>query len=132
MEYKGTILVADDEFPVRCSFSEILKQYFPEYQVREYEDGNKLIEGLNGPLEGICMVVVDQKMRNTPTGSEIISNYARKPGFGSIPFVLHYGGYPEIGENALENGARAVLKKPANVEDIVSCVESLIGEKRTA
>ena len=120
-EKEGIILYAEDTPVVREGGVNMLRAYFPTFELETFEDGTSLEERLNQDLSGVKIVVLDDDMPEI-SGSEIIRRYATREEFEGIPFILHYGGDKSIGERALENGARAYVLKP----------DSFYGEVRRA
>lgn len=106
-----TILYAEDEESVRNVTSRIIGVRFPDIHLESFTDGTSLVERLEKGVEDVAMVLTDNNMPGI-NGGMVIKRYARLPEFAQIPFVLNYGGDTNIGEKAIEDGARAYILKP--------------------
>ena len=101
---KHKILHADDQENLRRVFKMLLKYDFPEFEIESFENGSSLEERLNGDLEGVKLVVTDNDMHPGISGSKVIMDYAQRPGFTHLPFILFYGGDASVGELAKQHG----------------------------
>ena len=106
---KKTILIADDNKIIRNIMLKIIERKFSDtYNIECFEDGKSLDERLNQNLEGVCAVVTGNQMSGTK-GLEIIKTHASE--LINRPFILHYWGDKEIGEEAKRNGAYGYVIK---------------------
>ena len=106
---KKTILIADDNRIIRKIMVEIIKRKFSDtYNIECFEDGKSLDERLSQNLEGVCAVVTGNQMSGIK-GLEIIKKHASE--LINRPFILHYFGDKEIGEEAKRNGAYGYVIK---------------------
>ena len=106
---KETILIADDNRIIRNIILKIIKMKFSDtYNIECFEDGKSLDERLSQNLEGVCAVVTGNQMSGIK-GLEIIKKHASE--LINRPFILHYFGDEEIGEEAKRNGAYGYVIK---------------------
>lgn len=104
------ILYAEDDGMTAQMVIDTLNCYFPGIKIEHFPDGRKLTERLEKGASDFSVVVTDEDMPGN-SGTEIIKSYAKKDGFEKIPFILFYGGYPQMGEKAIEEGARGYIRK---------------------
>ena len=116
---KHKILHADDQENLRRVFKMLLKYDFPEFEIESFENGSSLEERLNGDLEGVKLVVTDNDMHPGISGSKVIMDYAQRPGFTHLPFILFYGGDASVGELAKQHGAFAYVMKGTDPKELI-------------
>jgi len=111
---KGTILFADDDKIMRAIVDMDIRNFFPAHDFEFFEDGESLDRRLERDINGVCVVVTDNRMlRDGITGLEIIKKYALDSRFEGIPFILCANGIEseKLKERAIANGARAYVPK---------------------
>ena len=119
---KKNILYAEDNPDLRELFLMYSEKYLSEINLEVFEEGISLEKRLQKGPDGIDLVLTDNQMPG-PNGSDIIKKYARLPGFERIPFILYYGGFPEIGEQAVKDGAFIYFKKPGHYNKLIELVK---------
>jgi len=125
MEKKGKILIADDNGPIREILIKIIEKSFPEYGLGIFEEGESLknkLEELVRKETDVKLVLTDNQMPKYE-GSELIREYSRKI---NSPMILIYAGAPEIGEQAIEDGAFGYLTKPFEFKEFKELVEKAL------
>ena len=106
---KETILIADYNEIIRKIMLNIIKKKFSDtYNIECFKDGKSLDERLRQNLEGVCAVVTGNQMSGIK-GLEIIKKHASE--LINRPFILHYWGDKESGEEAKRNGAYGYVIK---------------------
>ena len=125
----GTIMVVDDEEQICTAYREILEEF--GFTVHTCPDG---LRGLNllGKTPGrFDLIITDLNMPRMRGDQFIIEALKIK---NNIPIILCTGYSEGIGNaDALELGARELLKKPIDMHDLVSSVNRIlrIGSKIT-
>ena len=110
-EKSGKILYAEDSETLRAVCLMLFAKLLPDYEIECFEDGTSLEKRLNNGLENVKLVLTDNDMPGA-TGSSIIMNYAQRPEFGNLPFILFYGGHENIGKELVErHGAFSYISK---------------------
>ena len=123
---KKNLLYAEDNPDLRELFLTYSEKYLPEVEVVEVcKDGFSLEKRLQKGLEEIDLVLTDNQMPGSD-GSDIIKKYARLPNFDKIPFILYYGGFEEIGKQAVRDGAFAYFKKPGHYPELIELVKKAL------
>lgn len=126
MERKNILYAEDDEL-VGGLMLKVLNK-LPSAKVEFFTNGRSLDERLQTESEGIDLVLTDNQMPYV-LGSEIIKKYAKSPRFEKIPFVLCYGGFDKIGEEAVRNGAFAYIQKPISISSFLGIVNEALNFK---
>ena len=119
------ILYAEDDTGVRRLALEYFSRSLSEVNLEVFEEGISLEKRLQKGPEGIDLVLTDDSMPCID-GKDIIKKYARLPGFEQIPFILCYGGYPEIGEQAVRDGAFACIGKSRGFLELIPLVKKAL------
>jgi len=122
---KKNILYAEDYESIRELTSEWFQRYLPETNLEIFKDGISLEKRLQKGPSGIDLVLTDNSMPG-PDGSFIIRKYAKLPGFEKVPFILYYGNTPEIGKQAVRDGAFAYLEKSGDYKNLIQLVKSAL------
>lgn len=122
MEKQKNILYAEDNLFTRNMVLMWLEEELRETNFERYDDGYSLEKRLQQGPDGIDLVLTDNNMPG-PKGGEIIRKYARAPGFDKIPFILYYGGEPEIGERAVSDGAFAYFEKGEEALKLIQLIK---------
>lgn len=114
-----TILIIDDERPIRSSLRDILE--YEEYKVLDIDNG---IDGLKIlQKEKVDLVICDIKM-NKMDGMEVLS--AAKE-FSDIPFIMISGhGTIETAVEAARKGAFDFLEKPLDLNRLLITVRNAL------
>ena len=116
-------MYAEDDSSTRELIEICFQEYFfGKVNLEIFEDGSSLEERLQRGSEGIDLVLTDNKMPGFH-GSEIIRDYAKKNGYEKIPFILCYGGSPEIGKQAIKDGATNYIIKPTNLNEFTNSIK---------
>ena len=123
---KGMIFYAEDDSLLREAVSGSLRRRFSDFDVETFEDGTYLDGRLkSGDLEGVRVVITDNEMPGV-YGNDLIREHASKV---NVPFVLFYGGNPEIGERAVEEGgADSYFLKPLQGAELFDYVEGILNQ----
>jgi len=118
------ILLADDDESVMNLYMSIIHNNFSDYFLESFLNGNALIERLERDVSDVALVLTDNSMPGF-TGSEIIRKYARDIRFERIPFILASGD-DGIERKAIENGAFALIKKPASITYFINLIQTAL------
>jgi len=121
----ATILVVDDEEMVATMTARTLER--SGYEVVATTDPSEALEALLGDPEVFDCVITDQTMPGM-TGLELIEAVARE-GLG-VPILLLSGNVSGLEDRALAAGAKAVLRKPVEREELVDAIEAALAERR--
>ncbi|MCI0921159.1 sigma-54-dependent transcriptional regulator [Sphingobacterium rhinopitheci] len=114
-----TILVIDDERPIRSSLRDILE--YEEYKVLDTDNGKDGLDILQ--KEKIDLVLCDIKM-NKMDGMEVLS--AAKE-FSEVPFIMISGhGTIETAVEAAKKGAFDFLEKPLDLNRLLITVRNAL------
>jgi len=125
-----TILIVDDESGLRALLRTILEE--ENYKVFDAENGVTAIDILN--KERIDMVISDIRM---PNMDGIQLGIHCKENYPGMPFALISGGSPELQaaddfnyleEGKKQAGACTVLKKPFDLDEILSVIEDTLSQ----
>jgi DNA-binding NtrC family response regulator len=128
-EGKGKILFADDDYAPRLIFGTLLRNNFSDFDIEEFKDGTSLEKRLNENIEGVKVVITDNSMPGI-NGSEIITKYAKKPGYENVNFILLYFGANAIGDVAKkEYGAFDYISKGSDRDIFLGTVRKALEEK---
>lgn len=126
MERKN-ILYAEDNEGLRKIFLMWNKALLPEVNLEIFEDGNSLEKRLQKGSSGVDMVIMDNDMPISK-GSDIIKKYTRTSEFRNVPFVLYYGGSPQIGEQSVKDGAKAYFLKGTDpIKKVFMNIKGILG-----
>lgn len=119
----ATVLIIDDERPIRSSLRDILE--YEDYKVLDVDNGAEGLEILK--KEKIDLVLCDIKM-NKMDGMEVLS--AAKE-FSDVPFIMISGhGTIETAVEAARKGAFDFLEKPLDLNRLLITVRNAL-EKGT-
>jgi DNA-binding NtrC family response regulator len=120
---KKNILYAEDSEIVRAFMADLFEAYYPQSNLKFFNDGLSLEKRLIQGVNGVDLVITDNDMPGM-NGSQLIRKYSKK--MKEVPFILHYGGEAHIGIQALEDGAFAYLQKPSRNEDLIQIVKKAL------
>jgi len=126
---KKTILIADDNKLIMSLMKIHFKTHFSDYNKEYFPDGTQLDKRLKERPEGLVAVLTDNDMPGI-RGLEIIKEYCNNPNYKDILFFLYYGGEREIGEQALENGAKEYFLKPTGFSEITEKLKEYIENRK--
>lgn len=114
-----TVLIIDDERPIRSSLRDILE--YEDYKVLDTDNGKEGLEILQ--KEKIDLVLCDIKM-NKMDGMEVLS--AAKE-FSEVPFIMISGhGTIETAVEAARKGAYDFLEKPLDLNRLLITVRNAL------
>ena len=118
VETATTVLVVDDEEPIRDYLSAVLR--FEGYDCRTFEESRTALDYLASTDHPADLMLTDIKMPGM-TGIELLRSVKRlKPG---LPVILVSGLYElALAIEALEYGADDYLKKPVRPRDVLTAV----------
>jgi len=115
----ATILIIDDERPIRSSLRDILE--YEDYKVLDTDNGNDALEILK--KEKLDLVLCDIKM-NKMDGMEVLS--AAKE-LSDVPFIMISGhGTIETAVEAARKGAFDFLEKPLDLNRLLITVRNAL------
>jgi len=119
----NTVLVVDDEGPIRDYLSAVLR--FEGYDCRAFEDSGDALDYLALADEPADLLLTDIKMPGM-TGIELLRSVKQlKP---AMPVILVSGLYElALAIEALEYGADDYLKKPVRPRDVLTAVGKYLG-----
>ncbi|MEP4544864.1 MAG: response regulator [Saccharospirillum sp.] len=116
-----TILVIDDEAPVRRALRRVLSQ--ANYKVVEAE--NSFIAGAMLERSKPALITLDLMMPGIR--SEQVFDFLRSQAdVANVPVVVISAAPEAALEEARRNGATAVIAKPFNNDDLLACISGLI------
>lgn len=125
-EKLGKILYAENDQMLRTVCLMLFERTFPDYEIESLKDGTSLERKLNDGIENVKLVLTDNNMPGI-NGSDIIRNYAQKPGFENLPFIIFYGGDESIGRELVERyGAFAYMTKPGNPRNLLAKIKEAL------
>jgi len=113
------ILVADDEFLIRWSLSEALKQ--DGYEVKAVEDGEKALEAIKN--ESFDFVITDLVMPGK-SGWEVLEQVRETYPKAKVVIVTAYGAQDTEGV-AKEKGAYGYIEKPQIIDKVKDLLKSI-------
>lgn len=122
----ATILVVDDEEMVATMTARTLER--SGYDVVATTDPSDALEALLGDPDVFDCVITDQTMPGL-TGLELIEALAREG--VSVPVILLSGNASGLEDKALAAGAKAVLRKPVEREELVGAIEATLADRRS-
>ncbi len=128
VESSSTVLVVDDEEPIRDYLSSVLR--FEGYECRTFDDSTDALDYLSAGEEPADLLLTDIKMPGM-TGIELLRSVKQlKP---AMPVILVSGLYElALAIEALEYGADDYLKKPVRPRDVLTAVGKYIPRDSTA
>ena len=114
-----TVLIIDDERPIRSSLRDILE--YEDYKVLDVDNGQDGLELLK--KEKIDLVLCDIKM-NKMDGMEVLSTAKE---FSDVPFIMVSGhGTIETAVEAARKGAYDFLEKPLDLNRLLITVRNAL------
>ncbi|MBS3085167.1 response regulator transcription factor [Candidatus Pacearchaeota archaeon] len=126
---KKTILLADDNNSAIEYFQSRIQPEFVGYAFEFCEDGLALQSRLKENVDGIALVVTDNKMPGI-NGIEIISKYSRQKKFKNTPFILYTIDDDDfLPDTAKKYGAYACVFKADSEKLILTMREALNGKE---
>lgn len=124
MQPRGTVLIVDDEAPVRRVLAECLRKI--GYAVSSASDGTEALQLLH-TAQPPDLIVLDLMMPGM-TGFEVLSALRANPDWASIPVVVLTA---TVGYSADHLDVDAMLLKPFDVVDVQAAVHlALQGGRR--
>jgi CheY-like chemotaxis protein len=114
----GLVLVVEDDDDVREAMVETLR--VEGYHVAEAGDGAEALRWLRGNSDP-CLVLLDLWMPHM-TGDELHAHMKQDPRLAALPIVV-ISAASDGAFRARQIGARDYLKKPLNLDDLISVVE---------
>lgn len=118
------ILLVDDSEMVRKAIKLFLEAQC--YVCEEAEHGFAACVRLE-ESHGIDLVISDNQMP-VMTGLELLKNVAGRPKLHPLPFILNSGHVTEaLREQALQDGAYAVLSKPTDFSELARAIKAALG-----
>lgn len=128
-EIQKTIIIADNTKIVRDLTQTWLERVLGDnYNYDHITSGKALEKMFSTGVGNSALAIIDNKMPPGKTGSEIIEEYGKNVKF---PIIFHYDPSEvgkEVGEQALQNGARAYFLKPKYEEVALKAKEILEGK----
>jgi DNA-binding response OmpR family regulator len=117
---RGAVLIVDDEPLIRWS----LRKGFTNrgYQVAEAENGARALELLASPSQRFSVVVLDYRLPDRQDLS-LLREIRRVAPDGAVWMMTAYGD-ADMRAEALAIGARAVVDKPFQVNDLIERIEA--------
>lgn len=107
---KNTILYAEDREDVSSVVMPFFRNIFPDYKIEHFENGSLLEKKLEeGNLLDVGVIVMDHQMPEKD-GLEVIKDNIHN--VNGIPIILFYSGGKDIGEKAIQYGAKGYFIKP--------------------
>lgn len=120
---KGKVLVVDDEVALAETLKDML--VFNGYEAEIAHNGVQACEVLK--KEKINLVISDIRMPMMD-GMQLLKHI--NDSYKGLPVIL-ISGFSDYSEaTASENGAKALVAKPMNVEDLIKMVDSTLDVKR--
>lgn len=114
----GPLLVVEDDDDVRQAIVETLRD--EGYSVAEAENGQQALQWLRGNPDP-CLVLLDLWMPQM-TGDELHAQMQQDPRLAALPIVVVTAA-ADGAFRARMLGARGYLKKPLDIDDLLSLVE---------
>jgi DNA-binding response OmpR family regulator len=122
MTSKWSILVVDDEFAVRESLRMLLKSY---YAIFAAPDGGEALKILKE--RKIDLITLDLNMPKL-SGIDTLREIRKIDNKVPVIIVTGYGSQKDEKE-ALLYGVRDFISKPFNINEIVSVIDGILGER---
>lgn len=116
-----TILVIDDEAPVRRALRRVLSQ--ANYRVEEAE--NSFIAGAMLERSKPALITLDLMMPGIRS-AQVFDFLRSQSTVANVPVVVISAAPEAVLEEARSNGAAAVIAKPFNNDDLLACIAGLI------
>jgi signal transduction histidine kinase/ActR/RegA family two-component response regulator len=116
----NTILLADDEKPIRVILRQVLEM--DGYTVIEAEDGNRFLELFEAQQEEICAVVLDIKMPGR-TGWQCLDEVRRVS--PNLPALIISGYDPEGPNIERPDHAMKFIAKPFRIAEVKKAIQEL-------
>ena len=114
------VLVVEDDADVRGALAAVLE--VAGYQVVEAAHGGEALDHLRAASKSFCMILLDLFMP-TMNGWAFRAEQLRDPGLAAIPVVV-ISADARTEQKAGQLGALAHLKKPIDVDALVSLVDA--------
>jgi DNA-binding response OmpR family regulator len=125
LKMQKTILVVDDQEPVRSAITDFLK--IADYEVETASNGQEGLDVLIGKkssLNPISLIITDLKMP-VMDGMNMVEEAGRR-GI-KIPIVVITGSYDRIvSERLLQNGVVEILHKPFLPDELLLIVRGIL------
>ena len=122
-----TILIVDDDQAVLRSYERLLKRL--GHRIVLADDSDR-VRGDPRSLEGVDLLILDQRMPRT-TGLELLVSLRRRAGEGApLPAVLLISAYlsDELRDRASRLGVAEVIEKPVDTRRLLESVRSVLGD----
>jgi FixJ family two-component response regulator len=123
---KGNVYVVDDDEAVRDSLQWLLEG--KDYRVRCFDSAESLLSRYD-PREVACLIV-DIRMPGV-TGLELQDRLLERKSPLPIVFITGHGDVP-MAVNTMKKGAMDFIPKPFNEEELLSVVERMLDQARSA
>ena len=126
---RNKIIIADDIASNRLVCRDILRQAFPQFEYELFENSDSLKSRLEKGVDGAKVAVIDNDYQSGLYGHEIIHEYAPRPEYASLKFIL-YSSDPdeEIERRVVADGA-IFLIKPAGKTLLIETVRKALEGK---
>ena len=123
---KGNVYVVDDDEAVRDSLQWLLEG--KDYRVRCFDSAESFLSRYD-PREVACLIV-DIRMPGV-TGLELQDRLLERKSPLPIVFITGHGDVP-MAVNTMKKGAMDFIPKPFNEEELLSVVERMLDQARSA
>jgi len=123
MEYRGNILVVDDEVGPRESIRMIMKPY---HEIQTAKSGAEALQKITD--ESFDLVTLDLNMPDMH-GVEVLKRIKEKKQEIEVVIITGYGSL-ETAQQAIRYGAFDYITKPFNIKEFISVVNKAICKKR--
>ena len=123
---KGNVYVVDDDEAVRDSLQWLLEG--KDYRVRCFDSAESFLSRYD-PREVACLIV-DIRMPGV-TGLELQDRLLERKSPLPIVFITGHGDVP-MAVNTMKNGDMDFIPKPFNEEELLSVVERMLDQARSA
>ena len=120
------ILVVEDDVDLRDSLIEVLEQ--AGYVVRGAEDGRAALRQLSAARRPPDLILLDLQMPNM-SGSEFRDEQKKLGELAKIPIAV-VSADPNASEKAKAIDARALLRKPLRVAQLLALIPQVVGAAR--
>lgn len=122
-ETSATILAVDDEAGVREALAVRLSQTFDAHVLGAADNAEALTHLRRSRVD----LIVQDLVRPGGTGMELLKALREEPWRGTIPVIVLSAAARCHGDEALSEGARAVLAKPCEADSLLSAVRQVLG-----
>jgi len=122
---KLNIVIADDHPIFRSGLKFLLESSFPDIAVVDFENGALVLDHLAGHSPEIVLLDIDMPVKNGLDTCEEISR--RFPDIRVVMLSMYKD--PEVVKLAFFNGAKGYLVKDNTSEELVECIQTIIGGK---